>query len=154
MFITKRLQENKLKNKETEKKIKPKDNNYGSTKDLPSYIKKTLSQNKAADITEINVDENFSEFEKIIIASGTSNRQVVALAEKVREGVKGLFRISCKIEGKENADWILLDFGNVIVHIFKPEVREYYQIEKMWKGYPSEIPSQFYCNENNYTCPW
>ena len=108
---------------------------------LPSYIKKTLSQNKAADITEINVDETFSEFEKIIIASGTSNRQVVALAEKVREGVKGLFRISCKIEGKENADWILLDCGNVIVHIFKPEVREYYQIEKMWKGYPSVIPS-------------
>ena len=66
---------------------------------------------------------------------------MVALAEKVREGVKGLFQISCKIEGKENADWILLDFGYVIVHIFKPEVREYYQIEKMWKGYPSEIPS-------------
>ena len=130
-----------LKNKETANKIKPNDKNRGGTKDLPSYIKKTLSQNKAADITEINVDEKFSEFEKIIIASGTSNRQVVSLAEKVREGVKGLFRISCKVEGKENADWILLDFGNVIVHIFKPEVREYYQIEKMWKGYPREIPS-------------
>ena len=90
---------------------------------------------------EINVDESFSEVEKIIIASGTSNRQVVALAEKVREGVKGLFRINCKIEGKENADWILLDFGAVIVHIFKPEVREYYQIEKMWKGYLTEISS-------------
>ena len=100
-----------------------------------------MSQNKAANITEINVDESFSEFEKIIIASGTSNRQVVALAERVQEGVKGLFRISCKIEGKENADWILLDFGTVIVHIFKPEVREYYQIEKMWKGYLTEISS-------------
>ena len=44
----------------------------------------------------------------------------------------------CKVEGKENADWILLDFGAVIVHIFKPEVREYYQIEKMWKGYLTE----------------
>ena len=109
--------------------------------DLLSYIKKTLNQNKASNITEINVDESFSEFEKIIIASGTSNRQVVALAEKVREGVKGLFRINCKIEGKENADWILLDFGAVIVHIFKPEVREYYQIEKMWKGYLTEISS-------------
>ena len=106
-----------------------------------SYIKKTLSQNKAVDITEIEVDKNFSEFEKILIASGSSNRQVVALAEKVQEGVKGLFRISCKIEGKENADWILLDFGSVIVHIFKPEVREYYQIEKMWKGYLSQTSS-------------
>jgi|TARA_A200000113_G_scaffold5107_1_gene5563 ribosome-associated protein len=109
--------------------------------DLLSYIKNTLNQNKASNITEINVDESFSEFEKIIIASGTSTRQVVALAEKVREGVKGLFRINCKIEGKENADWILLDFGAVIVHIFKPEVREYYQIEKMWKGYLTEISS-------------
>ena len=106
-----------------------------------SYIKKTLSQNKAADITEIRVDENFCEFDKILIASGSSNRQVVALAEKVKEGVKGLFRISAKIEGKENADWILLDFGAVIVHIFKPEVREYYQIEKMWKGHLTEISS-------------
>ena len=106
--------------------------------DLLSYIKNTLNQNKASNITEINVDESFSEFEKIIIASGTSNRQVVALAERVQEGVKGLFRISCKVEGKENADWILLDFGAVIVHIFKPEVREYYQIEKMRKGYLTE----------------
>jgi len=106
-----------------------------------SYIKKTLSQNKALDITEIQVDENFSEFEKILIASGSSNRQVIALAERVQEGVKGLFRINCKIEGKENADWILLDFGAVIVHIFKPEVREYYQIEKMWKGYLTETSS-------------
>ena len=108
---------------------------------MTSYIKKTLSQNKALDITEIQVDENFSEFEKILIASGSSNRQVIALAERIQEGVKGLFRISCKIEGKENADWILLDFGAVIVHIFKPEVREYYQIEKMWKGYLTETSS-------------
>ena len=100
-----------------------------------------MAQNKAVDITEIQVDENFSEFEKILIASGSSNRQVISLAERVQEGVKGLFRISCKIEGKENADWILLDFGAVIVHIFKPEVREYYQIEKMWKGYLTETSS-------------
>ena len=73
-----------------------------------------------------------------MIASGSSNRQVVALAEKVQEEVKALFRINCKIEGKENADWILLDFEAVIVHIFKPEVREYYQIEKMWKGHLRE----------------
>ena len=100
-----------------------------------------MSQNKALDITEIQVDQNFSEFEKILIASGSSNRQVVALAEKVQEGVKALFRINCKIEGKENADWILLDYGAVIVHIFKPEVREYYQIEKMWKGHLRETSS-------------
>ena len=146
--------EKKLKNKEREKGFKPKKNDHGSTADLLSYIKKTLNQNKAADITEISVDQSFSEFEKILIASGSSNRQVIALAEKVQEGVKGLFRINCKVEGKENADWVLLDFGAVIVHIFKPEVREYYQIEKMWKGHLTQIPSQFYINENNYSCTW
>ena len=135
--------ENKLDKKQREKTFKAKNEHQSQTKDLLSYIKKTLSQNKAVDITEIQVDQNFSEFEKILIASGSSNRQVVALAEKVQEGVKGLFRISCKIEGKENADWILLDFGAVIVHIFKPEVREYYQIEKMWKGYLKETSSKF-----------
>ena len=135
--------ENKLDKKQREKTLKAKNDHYSLTRDLLTYIKKTLSQNKAVDITEIQVDQNFSEFEKILIASGSSSRQVVALAEKVQEGVKGLFRISCKIEGKENADWILLDFGAVIVHIFKPEVREYYQIEKMWKGYLKETSSKF-----------
>ena len=130
--------ENKLDKKQREKTFKAKNDHQSPSRDLLSYIKKTLSQNKAIDIAEIQLDQNFSEFEKILIASGSSNRQVVALAEKVQEGVKGLFRISCKIEGKENADWILLDFGAVIVHIFKPEVREYYQIEKMWKAYLRE----------------
>ena len=135
--------ENKLDKKQREKTFKAKNDHHSPTTDLLSYIKKTLSQNKAVDITEIQVDQNFSEFENILIASGSSSRQVVALAEKVQEGVKGSFRINCKIEGKENSDWILLDFGAVIVHIFKPEVREYYQIEKMWKGYLEETPSKF-----------
>ena len=130
--------ENTLDKKKREKKFKAKNDHQSSTKDLFVFIKKNLDQYKADIITEIQVDQNFSEFEKILIASGSSNRQVVALAEKVQEGVKGLFRINCKIEGKENADWILLDFEAVIVHIFKPEVREYYQIEKMWKGHLRE----------------
>ena len=139
--MTENPKEKKLKNKEREKALNPKIHDKNSAKDLLSYIKKTLSQNKAVDITEITVDQSFSEFEKILIASGSSNRQVIALAEKVQEGVKGLFRINCKVEGKENADWVLLDFGAVIVHIFKPEVREYYQIEKMWKGHLTQISS-------------
>ena len=152
--MTQKPKEKKLKNKRIEKGLKPKIHDNDSAKDLLSFIKKTLNQNKAVDITEINVDQSFSEFEKILIASGSSNRQVIALAEKVQEGVKGLFSIKCKVEGKENADWVLLDFGAVIVHIFKPEVREYYQIEKMWKGHLTQISSQFCKNENNYSCTW
>ena len=152
--MTQSPKEKKLKNKEKEKGLNPKIHDKDASKDLLSYIKKTLNQNKAVDITEIKVDQSFTEFDKILIASGSSNRQVIALAEKVQEGVKGLFRINCKVEGKENADWVLLDFGAVIVHIFKPEVREYYQIEKMWKGHLTQISSQFYKNENNYSCTW
>ena len=137
--MTQDPKEKKLKNKEKEKGFKPNIHDKDYSKDLLSYIKNTLNQNKAVDITEIKVDQSFTEFDKILIASGSSNRQVIALAEKVQEGVKGLFRINCKVEGKENADWVLLDFGAVIVHIFKPEVREYYQIEKMWKGHLSLI---------------
>ena len=133
--------EKKLKNKEREKGLNPKIHDKDVSKDLLSYIIKTLIQHKAVDIIEIEVDQSFSEFEKILIASGSSKRQVIAFAEKVQEGVKGLFRINCKVEGKDNADWVLLDFGAVIVHIFKPEVREYYQIEKMWKGPLTQISS-------------
>ena len=152
--MTQDPKEKKLKNKEREKGLKPKIHNKDTTTDLLSYIKKTLNQNKAVDITEIKIDKSFSEFENILIASGSSNRQVIALAEKVQQGVKNLFRINCKVEGKENADWVLLDFGAVIVHIFKPEVREYYQIEKMWKGYLTETSGQFNKNENNCIRSW
>jgi len=94
-----------------------------------------LFEGKADNIVEIAVDKNFSEFDHIVIASGSSNRQVVFLAEKLIEEVKCSFKIKGKMEGKENADWILLDFLSVIVHIFRPEVREYYQIEKIWKDH-------------------
>ena len=104
-------------------------------KDLVSFIRENLIEGKAENIVEVSVDENFSEFDYIIIASGSSNRQVIFLAEKLMEEVKSFYKINGKIEGRENADWILLDFHYVIVHIFRPEVREYYQIEKIWKDH-------------------
>ena len=104
-------------------------------KDLISFIRENLIEGKAEDIVEVSVDENFSEFDHLIIASGSSSRQVIFLAEKLMEEVKRLHKINGKIEGRENADWILLDFQTVIVHIFRPEVREYYQIEKIWKDH-------------------
>ena len=93
--MTQNPKEKTLKNKEREKELNPKIHDKDSSKDLLSCIKKTLNQNKAVDITEIKVDKSFSEFENILIASGSSNRQVIALAEKVQEGVKGFFRINC-----------------------------------------------------------
>ena len=108
-------------------------------KDLISFIRENLIEGKAEDIVEVSVDENFSEFDHLVIASGSSNRQVIFLAEKLMEQVKRSYKINGKIEGRENADWVLLDFQSVIVHIFRPEVREYYQIEKIWKDHVKNL---------------
>ena len=109
--------------------------NSTKEKDLVSFIRENLIEGKAENVVKVSVDKNFSEFDHLIIASGSSNRQVIFLAEKLMEEVKSSYKINGKIEGRENADWILLDFQSVIVHIFRPEVREYYQIEKIWKDH-------------------
>lgn len=71
----------------------------------------------------------------MIVASGTSSRQVAALAEKLQERLKGLGVKDVRIEGKDQCNWVILDAGDVIVHLFRPEVREFYNIEKMWHAH-------------------
>ena len=68
----------------------------------------------------------------MIIASGRSTRQVAAIADHLYRKLKHATADGCKLEGMEKADWVLLDAGNVIVHIFRPEVRSFYNLEKMW----------------------
>jgi ribosome-associated protein len=68
----------------------------------------------------------------MVIASGRSTRQVAALAEKLTDRLKQEFGRLSKIEGKNTGDWILVDTGDIIIHLFRPEVREFYQLEKMW----------------------
>jgi ribosome-associated protein len=68
----------------------------------------------------------------MVIASGRSTRQVGAIAEKLTERLKDEIGLQCKVEGKETGDWVLIDAGDVIVHVFRPEVREFYQLEKLW----------------------
>jgi ribosome-associated protein len=68
----------------------------------------------------------------MVVASGRSTRQVVAMSEKLNDALKEVLGRSCRIEGRQAGDWVLLDCGDVIVHIFRPEVREFYQLEKMW----------------------
>jgi ribosome-associated protein len=68
----------------------------------------------------------------MIICSGRSTRHVSSIAEKIIDVIKKDFKIVSKIEGKNLGDWVLIDSGDVIVHIFRPEVREFYQLEKMW----------------------
>ena len=74
----------------------------------------------------------------MVIASGRSARQVTAIAEKLMERFKARFGRTPRVEGKEAGDWVLIDCGDVIAHIFRPEVRAFYQLEKMWME-PAEI---------------
>ena len=99
-------------------------------------ITKTLDENKAEDVVVIDLRGKTSIANQMVVASGTSQRHVASLAEKVQENLKAA-GFKSTVEGEEKADWVLIDAFDVIVHIFKPEVREFYSIEKMWKSVKS-----------------
>ena len=88
---------------------------------------------KAEDIVQIDLRGKSSIGDYMIIASGRSSRQVTAISEKLVDNIKKDFGRSSKVEGKNAGDWVLIDTGDVIVHVFRPEVREFYQLEKMWQ---------------------
>jgi len=74
----------------------------------------------------------------MIVATGRSQRQVGAMAQRLRDSIKGAGVSGFSIEGEDNGDWVLVDAGDVIVHLFRPEVREFYNLEKMWSA---DLPS-------------
>jgi ribosome-associated protein len=100
---------------------------------LLAAVLKSLDDDKGEDIVQINLRGRSEMGDYMVIASGRSTRQVTAMAEKLADRVKQDFGIISKTEGKEAGDWVLIDTGDVIVHIFRPEVREFYQLEKMWQ---------------------
>ena len=100
--------------------------------DLKKIIINTLDSNKALDVVVINLENKSSMADYLIIASGTSSRHIQALSEIVLEKFKSNGIRNCKIEGKESNDWKLIDGIDVIVHIFNPEKRNFYDLEKMW----------------------
>ena len=99
---------------------------------LKEIIFKTLDSNKALDIVLIDLANKSSIADYMIIASGTSSRHIQALSEQVLEQFKNNGVINCKIEGLESNDWKLIDGIDLIVHIFNPEKRKFYELEKMW----------------------
>jgi len=99
---------------------------------LKRIILNTLDSNKALDIVSIDLADKSSIADYMIIASGTSSRHIQALSEQVLEKFKISGIKNCKIEGKESNDWKLIDGIDVIVHIFNPEKRKFYELEKMW----------------------
>ena len=100
--------------------------------DLKTIILNTLDSNKALDIISIDLSNKSSIADYMIIASGTSSRHIQALSEQVLEKFKNSGIQNCKIEGKESNDWKLIDGIDLIVHIFNPEKRKFYELEKMW----------------------
>ena len=100
--------------------------------DLKTIILKTLDSNKALDIISIDLKNKSSMADYMIIASGTSSRHIQALSEMVLEKLKTNGIKNSKIEGKESVDWKLVDGLDLIVHIFHPDKRKFYELEKIW----------------------
>ena len=100
---------------------------------LLDRILTSLRNDKAEDIVQIDLRGKSSIGDYMIIASGRSSKQVAAISEKLVDNIKKDFGRSSKVEGKNAGDWVLIDTGDVIVHVFRPEVREFYQLEKMWQ---------------------
>ncbi|AGI70345.1 iojap-like protein [Octadecabacter arcticus 238] len=97
-------------------------------------VLKSLDDDKGEDIVQIDLHGKSEMGDYMVIASGRSSRQVSAMAEKLTDRLKQSFGILCKVEGRATGDWVLIDTGDVIVHVFRPEVREFYQLEKMWQN--------------------
>jgi ribosome-associated protein len=100
--------------------------------DLKSIILDTLDSNKALDIISIDLKNKSSMADYMIIASGTSSRHIQALSEQVLEKLKINGVKNSKIEGKESLDWKLVDGIDLIIHIFNPDKRKFYELEKIW----------------------
>ena len=107
--------------------------------DIKKNIEKILDNNKAKNITSISLKNKSYIADYMIIASGTSSRHLQALAEILLIELKKIGLEECRIEGSESNDWKLVDTNDIIIHIFHPEKRRFYDLEKMWS---EEIPKE------------
>jgi ribosome-associated protein len=107
--------------------------------DIKFNIEKILDNNKAQNITFIDLKNKSHIADYMVIASGTSSRHLQSLSEILVSELKKLGLNGCRIEGRDSNDWKLVDANDVIVHIFHPEKRKFYDLEKMWS---EEIPKE------------
>ena len=94
----------------------------------------SLEDSKAENIVSIDIHKKSSLGDYMVIASGRSNRHVAAVADHLIKALKDAGLGQARVEGLPSADWVLIDAGDVIVHVFRPEIREFYNIEKMWQA--------------------
>lgn len=110
-----------------------------SSEELLARILASLNDDKAEDVVQIDLRGKTEIGDYMVVASGRSTRQVSAMAEKLIDRLKQDYGRLSKVEGKDAGDWVLIDTGDVIIHIFRPEVREFYQLEKMWQPNGSAV---------------
>jgi ribosome-associated protein len=103
-----------------------------TSEELLEVILTQLDDDKAEDLVQIDLRGQSSIGDYMVICSGRSSRQVQSMAEKLADMLKRDHGRATKTEGRSTGDWVLIDAGDVIVHVFRPEVREFYQLEKMW----------------------
>ena len=113
-----------------------------TSEELLARILASLDDDKAEDVVTIDLRGRSSVADHMVICSGRSSRQVGAIAEKLVERLKAEFGRTCRIEGKDQGDWVLIDSQDVVVHVFRPEVRDFYQLEKMWMPAGSAIEAR------------
>lgn len=97
-----------------------------------AHVLASLEDDKAEEVVQIDLRGRSDMADYMVICQGRSSRQVAAISEKLADRLKQDLGILSKTEGKETGDWVLIDTGDVIVHVFRPEVRAFYQLEKMW----------------------
>jgi len=106
--------------------------------EMLALILSSLEEDVAEDVISIPLAGKSEMADHMVVASGRSTRHVAALSEKLASRIKEASGMHCRMEGKEMGDWVLIDCGDVIVHIFRPEVREFYDLEKLWSVNPRE----------------
>ena len=99
---------------------------------LLSEIVALLDDAKAEEVVQIDLDGKSSIADFMVIASGRSDRHVGAIADQIQKRLKEIKYATVRVEGQPANDWVLIDVGDIVVHIFRPEVREFYNLEKMW----------------------
>jgi len=97
-------------------------------------VETSLDDSKGEDIATINIIGKSSLADYMVVATGRSQRHVAAMAERLLEDLKAAGGHDARVEGLRSADWVLIDTGDIIVHIFRPEIRAFYNLEKMWRA--------------------
>jgi ribosome-associated protein len=103
-----------------------------SAEDVLAAVLASVDDDKAEEVVTIDLRGRSDVADYMVVCSGRSSRQVTSISEKLADRLKETFGMICKMEGRDTGDWVLIDASDVIVHVFRPEVREFYQLEKMW----------------------